>query len=158
MYISNTYNPTSQRYSKHNADRHHHAKYIYNSHTGHERERTVLIQLAAAFGYYHAKTIIMIKRYANQTKIPLLTCHTITPALHPVFFACCTHVARVEGSINPVASPGVAGLPMTILSRLTPAEWISKMEDWLKGLPDWVTRPSQVVYSVPSIEPGGCEM
>ena len=78
------------------------------------------------------------------------TCQTITPAFHPEFFACWTQVASVEGSMNPLASPAVAGFSITILLRLTPAAWISKTEDWVKGPPELVTRPVQVVYSLPS--------
>jgi hypothetical protein len=37
---------------------------------------------------------------------------------------------------------------MTILLRLTPAAWISKMEDLVKAPPELVTRPVHVVYSL----------
>ena len=67
-----------------------------------------------------------------------------------MFFACWTQVARVDGSMKPLASLAVAGFPMTILSRLTPAALISKIEELGKVPPDWLTRLVHVVYSLPS--------
>jgi len=70
-------------------------------------------------------------------------------ALHPCFLAWFTHDAKVEVDMNPsLASPDVAGLPMTSLERGTPLAAIWKRDDWGQVLDEAVSRPEHVVYSV----------
>lgn len=74
-------------------------------------------------------------------------------SLHPLFFACCTQVAKVEVDMNPLAaSLAVAGFPITSLLNGTPLAAISNKAVSGQVLDDVVSKLAQVVYSLaPSI-------
>lgn len=70
-------------------------------------------------------------------------------ALHPWFLACWTHPASVVVDMNPLlASPAVAGFPITSLERGTPLAAIWKRADFGHVLEEVVRRPAQDVYSL----------
>ena len=77
----------------------------------------------------------------------------MTPPSHPCDFAWPTQLASVDVSMKPLlASPEVAGLPITSLSSVTPEAAIWKRAELGHVLEDAVRRPLQVVYSeVPSM-------
>lgn len=70
-------------------------------------------------------------------------------SLQPCDLACETHPASVAGAMYPVlASPLLAGFPITSLLAGTPEAMIWKSADLGYIEVDVVSRPAQVVYSV----------